>query len=180
MALHPAEMDAAIIRNLAQKTGYDLKAWIAILKSAPNFEKSSDAVKWLKSEHGLGHVTAMLIVKRANQPAPDGPTVLLDKLFETPSQRKLFNALRTQIEAAVSETIVTPCKTYAGFGNPRQYAVVKPDRQGGLTVGSSTYDNSLAKPVAAKGLGGGDRICWKVEVSSTTDIDVVIRHLTAR
>jgi len=62
MALSPTEMDAAVIRNLADKTGRTLKQWQAILEAAGPFAKPAAAATWLKSAHSLGHVTAQIVV----------------------------------------------------------------------------------------------------------------------
>ena len=64
MALTPAEMDAAVLANLAARTGKDIDHWIGVLEGAPPFSRPAAAVAWLKVEHGLGHVTAQIIVRK--------------------------------------------------------------------------------------------------------------------
>ena len=65
MGLSPQEMEEAIIRKMPETTGRTLDAWIGVLRAAPAFAKPKEAVAWLKAEHGLGHVTAQLVVRLA-------------------------------------------------------------------------------------------------------------------
>jgi hypothetical protein len=179
MALHPDEMDAAIIRNLTAKTGKDLQAWIKILNAQPAFEKPKLAVDWLKAKHGIGHISAQVIVRHAAGSTRPQKTDLEQQLFATSTieQKKLYGQLKKRLTKEVPGTVVTPCKTYTGFGNPKQYAVIKPDRGGGLIVGLGTISKTLPKPAPAKGLGGGG-MKWKIAAYDAADIDLILSHLT--
>ena len=55
----------AIIANLKAKTGQDLDAWLAHLKTINPTDKKA-AVAWLKAQ-GLGHFQAQVIAKRHEQ-----------------------------------------------------------------------------------------------------------------
>ena len=60
--MKPEEMEAAMIRNLPEKTGKSLKEWCAVLKDSGLTEKR-DMKKHLKEDHGVGHFQAQTIVK---------------------------------------------------------------------------------------------------------------------
>ena len=60
--MKPEEMEAAMIRNLPEKTGKSLEEWCAILSDSGLSEKSS-MKKHLKETHGVGHFQAQTIVK---------------------------------------------------------------------------------------------------------------------
>ena len=63
MGLSPAEMEAAIIRNLPEKTGKSLDEWLGVLTASKLTDKK--ALKaLLKDVHSLGHFQAQTIVKR--------------------------------------------------------------------------------------------------------------------
>jgi len=64
MAKSPVEMAAAMIANLKEKTGKTLKQWLPIVK-ATKLEKHGQIVKFLKTEHGLTHGFANMIVHEA-------------------------------------------------------------------------------------------------------------------
>ena len=67
MAKTPDEMAAAIFRTIEEKTSRSGEQWIVLTRArAPRGRK--EAIEWLKREHGLGHVTASQIVRKAREP----------------------------------------------------------------------------------------------------------------
>ena len=60
--MKPEEMESAIIRNLADKTGRAIEGWFAVLKDSGLLEKR-DMKKHLKEVHNVGHFQAQTIVK---------------------------------------------------------------------------------------------------------------------
>lgn len=59
----PEEMDAAIVRNLKEKTGKTLEEWCVVLR-ASNLAEKRELKDLLKQVHGVGHFQAQTIVKR--------------------------------------------------------------------------------------------------------------------
>ena len=62
MGLSPKEMDSAIVRNLADKTGKSLEEWFKVLKDEKLSEKK-EMKSCLKEKHKVGHFQAQTIVK---------------------------------------------------------------------------------------------------------------------
>tara|TARA_Y100000758_G_C16012160_1_gene408010 strand:- start:265 stop:465 length:201 start_codon:yes stop_codon:yes gene_type:complete len=60
--MKPEEMEAAMIRNLPEKTGKSLEEWCAVLKESGLTEKR-EMKKHLKEGRGVGHFQAQTIVK---------------------------------------------------------------------------------------------------------------------
>ena len=60
--MKPEEMETAIVRNLAEKTGKSLEEWFSVLRDADLSEKR-EMKKHLKEDHGVGHFQAQTIVK---------------------------------------------------------------------------------------------------------------------
>lgn len=60
--MNPDEMEEAIVRNLADKTGKSLEEWCEVLRRSGLTEKR-DMKKCLKEDHGVGHFQAQTIVK---------------------------------------------------------------------------------------------------------------------
>ncbi len=58
----PEEMEQAILRNLAKKTGKSLEQWFQVL-SASGLSDKRELKDALKQSHGVGHVQAQTIVK---------------------------------------------------------------------------------------------------------------------
>jgi Domain of unknown function (DUF4287)/Domain of unknown function (DUF5655) len=157
MALNPAEMNAAIIANLSTKTGKSLEEWVELIQqTAPSGAKAR--IGWLKTEHGIGQVTARLLAQHVDGHVDDyvdGEADHLLKLFgaESSPMRTAYNALSRAILEADPGSTLTVCKGYVGIANARQFAVIrsKGDRlQVGLRLPPNEDD--LA-PV--RGFGGG-------------------------
>jgi len=60
--MKPEEMEAAIIRNLLEKTGKSLEDWFVVLKESGLTEKRGMKAH-LKNHHNVGHFQAQTIVK---------------------------------------------------------------------------------------------------------------------
>ena len=60
--MKPEEMEAAMIRNLPEKTGKSLEEWCEVLKESGLTEKR-EMKKYLKEDHGVGHFQTQTIVK---------------------------------------------------------------------------------------------------------------------
>jgi len=58
----PEEMEAAIIRNLPEKTGKSLEEWFVVLRASSLSEKR-ELKEELKKVNGVGHFQAQTIVK---------------------------------------------------------------------------------------------------------------------
>jgi Domain of unknown function (DUF5655) len=99
------------------------------------------------------HISALIIVSQATGSSrPEkGDLEMLIYAKSTAAQKKLYEQLKRRLGKEVANTVVTPCKTYVGFGNPRQYAVIRPDRENGLVVGISTASQAPLKSDMAKG-----------------------------
>ena len=62
MNMKPEEMEAAMIRNLLEKTGKSLEEWCEVLRDSGLTEKR-EMKKHLKEDHGVGHFQTQTIVK---------------------------------------------------------------------------------------------------------------------
>jgi len=60
--MKPEEMEAAIIRNLLEKTGKSLEEWFVVLRDSGLTEKRG-MMQHLKDDHNVGHFQAQTIVK---------------------------------------------------------------------------------------------------------------------
>ncbi|MDP6932997.1 MAG: DUF4287 domain-containing protein [Myxococcota bacterium] len=63
MGLSPGEMNAAIIKNLPDKTGKSLQEWLEVLRDSGLTEKK-ELKAHLKEAHGVGHFQTQTIVNR--------------------------------------------------------------------------------------------------------------------
>lgn len=129
MALSPEEMDAAVLRNLAERSGMTLVDWIARIDQAGQFSKPSEAVLWLKSQHGLGHVTAQILVrkwKNRNQPTLEDRSI--ESVLGSVGAREL-DCIYQALRPSIPELQLMLRKNYVGLGAKKQFAVaVRPKR----------------------------------------------------
>ena len=63
MGMSPQEMEAAITKNLAAKTGKSLDEWLGVLHES-NLTEKKELKSHLKETHGVGHFQAQTIVSR--------------------------------------------------------------------------------------------------------------------
>ena len=71
MASSIDEATASMIKNLEEKTGKSMAAWVEIARSAGDI-KHGQVVAFLKEKHGLGHGYANLVAHTAKGAAGEG------------------------------------------------------------------------------------------------------------
>jgi hypothetical protein len=198
MALSPREMQAAIIRNLPERTGRSLEAWVReVLQhgpAAPNRSLRAQRTAWLKEQHKLGHIQAQVIAAHAEDAggAYEQGTVLSDTLLPVGSQlRGLYDAALERLREVGCEFEVVPCRTYVGLRTtsspPLQFAVFKPIRDhtstpaGALVVGLAlaeathgVHGSGLRPAPARRGLGGSSRITQELVLRDPSDVIAVV------
>ena len=64
--MDPLSMEKAMIKNMVEKTGKSIHRWIEILNNK-EFNKHSEIVDFLKSEHSMTHGYANLIARKLKQ-----------------------------------------------------------------------------------------------------------------
>lgn len=179
MALSPEEMDAAVLRNLAERSGMTLVDWIARIDQAGQFSKPSEAVLWLKSQHGLGHVTAQILVrkwKNRNQPTLEDRSI--ESVLGSVGAREL-DCIYQALRPSIPELQLMLRKNYVGLGAKKQFAVaVRPKRGAArLWLGLVAPACRQAPLPPAPKLGGSDRFCYLLEVNEGDDLANILGHL---
>jgi hypothetical protein len=152
--MSPGEMIAAVLGNLAKKTGKTLEQWIQIVNSS-GLATRKERVEWLKEEHQLGHVTAQMVVAEAEgQP--------MDKVY-------------------ADNVKVSPRKTFVSLSRKRQFAVVKPATQTRLDLGLALGGAKAAgRLLEVRGRSSNDRITHRIPVSSRAGIDAELKQWLKR
>lgn len=181
MALGPEEMDAAVLRNLAGKTGKDLDFWFETLRAAGPFKKPAALVAWLKAEHGLGHVTAQIIARKWRD--RDAPASQIDPIDAALGREgaQMLRRMHDALAVGMPDLQMMPRKAYVGLGTPVQFAVASRPRVPGpcLWLALLAQDRKQEPLKSAPRIGGSDRFRLLLEVEPRTDLDKVLAHLRA-
>lgn len=174
MALDPEEMDAAVLRNLAEKTGRGLEGWVQALQAAGPFGKPGEAVSWLKAQ-GLGHVTAQVVVRQI-RPARAALTVE-DVLG--PTGADLFRAVERALAPFVPGLKVGVRLGYVTLATRTQFAVAaKAKGSPGLWLGLTRQAAGAALPPAPP-MGGSGRFRLLLVLPEAASIAEALPHLRA-
>jgi len=84
MPKSPKEMGEAIAKNLPAKTGRTFEQWVELTRRE-GLSSRKERIDWLKTEHGLGTVTATFIAADAGRAQHRGhvrrPDALLDAMY---------------------------------------------------------------------------------------------------
>lgn len=153
MALSPGEMHARIIENLPEKTGYPLAHWLHVLDGVD--DNKTARMAHLKSDHGLGHQTAVAVIREKTGDVPWAASDDLEASLRVridPAYVALYDDLRAHA-LTLDGAQVTPCKTYTGFKTSKQFAVLQPSKTHGLILGLALEPSDHPDLTEAKGVG---------------------------
>jgi predicted transport protein len=171
---------ASVEANLESATGKPLADWIKIAKKCPPGPYMSQ-LKWFKENHGLGTARAGLILERTFGGEALGevpPERLVDGLFAKSfaTQRPIYEAIETYARTLAGIN-VAPRKGYVALYRNKQFAAMKPSKEGFIVgLAMKAYPKSARlKPV--KNLGGGDRTKFAITVKTAKEIDADLKSL---
>lgn len=136
MALSPREMHDRIIGNLKAKTGHAFDHWREVVTEERGERSDKDLVAHLKANYGLGHYTAVAIIKEAASGNEyEATDDLVAALFEGKVvAQRLFEAIDAKANELPGIERV-PCKTYVGYRAKKQFMIVAPSGESGLRCG---------------------------------------------
>ena len=174
------EVEKEFIEGLKSSTGKDLKGWIAEIKAC-KIEKRNDVIKWLKTEHGFGHMNAGLLIGihlNGGKPVYGSTEELLDnQLAKVPEMRPLYDAFCKFALKAFPSATVLPKKTYVSILEKREFAAInirKSELRIGLDLGDRPFDETVSK---AKLTGPMPRISHQVVLTEPQQFDKSIVEL---
>ena len=178
MAKTPEEMAQSMIDNLPEKTGKDLKAWLAVVKKM-KLDKHGAIVKALKADHGVTHGYANLIAHHAlaaAAPAAGGDDDLVAAQYQGPKAelRPIYDAVVAAAAKLGKDVEVSPKKTYVSLRRSKQFAIVKASTKTRVDLGFNL------KGVAAKGRLGkskafGEMCSHQVALGAKKDVDAEVK-----
>jgi len=173
----PEEALATMVRNLEENSGKSLDQWIKIARQS-KAAKHGEIVKFLKSEHKLGHGYANLIAMRTLQPAGDEPSGddLIEAQYEgaKAALRPIYEAVIKTVGKFGSDVEVAPKKTYVSLRRSKQFALVQPSTATRIDIGINLKGVSPTGRLEASGSFNA-MVSHRVRVSKPSEVDAELQ-----
>ncbi|HEY6607954.1 MAG TPA: DUF4287 domain-containing protein [Candidatus Limnocylindria bacterium] len=124
------EQIANQVANIEKTSGKSLAEWIDIVR-ASGLEKHGQAVAMLKSDYGMGHGNANLVVIKAREADAGGPTTDDDLVAshyagKNASLRPTYDAVIAAVGEFGTDIELAPKKTYVSLRRRKQFGSVGP------------------------------------------------------
>jgi len=165
---------ATMVANLKDKTGKTLDQWVA-LASKSKLAKHGEIVKWLKSEHELGHGYANLIAAKTLEAAAGGAAGGDDLLAAQYSGAKAAlkpwcDALIAKLRAFGADVELAPKKSYVSVRRSKQFALIQPSTADRLDVGIQLKGVAPTARLEASG-SFNSMVSHRVRITAANQID---------
>ncbi|MFN0111513.1 MAG: DUF4287 domain-containing protein [Blastocatellia bacterium] len=163
-----------MIQNLKEKTGKSLEDWVKIAK-ASKLEKHGEIVKFLKTEHELGHGYANLVALTLKSQSEEGKAAADDPVAaqyagEKAGLKPVYDALVSAVGKFGSDIEISPKKTYVSLRRNKQFALIQPTTKTRVDVGINLKGVAEAGRLEASG-SFNSMVSHRVRVESAKDVD---------
>lgn len=170
-------MDQALktmIDNMPEKTGKSLDEWKKILTKEA-FEKHGEAVKYLKTEHGVTHGFANTIVTLSKEGDQSSEDLVEVQYKGKENLVPIYDALIEYLKTLGSDVTITPKKGSVSIIRKRQFVLLKPATKTRMDVGFKLK----GKPTTARlGDSGpfGTMCTHRVMISELSEVDDELKN----
>jgi hypothetical protein len=135
----PADGIAAQVRNIEQRYGKPIGAWIELVK-ASSLSKHQDVVAMLKTQHGMSHGAAhriVLLARSTDRPGPVSLEAAVDSLYagKRAALRPIHDLLTATIMMFGSDIEQVPKSGYLSLRRAKQFAMIQPSTITRVDVG---------------------------------------------
>ncbi len=118
------------IANIEKSTGRTLAEWIAIVRGS-SLDKHAQLVAMLRTDHGLGHGNANLIVTKARETTEGGSRTDADLVDEhyggrNAGLRPLYEMVIDKVRSFGPDIELAPKKAYVSLRRRKQFGQVGP------------------------------------------------------
>ncbi len=165
-------MDKALetmINNMPEKTGKSLDEWIKILKKQA-FGKHSEAVKYLKTEHGVTHGFANTIVHLSKDQNNSDDDLVTNQYKGKESLMPIYDSLITYVKTLGDDVTITPKKTSVSIIRKKQFALIKPATKTRVDLGLKIKDKPTTDRLENSG-PFGTMCTHRVRVTDSKNLD---------
>lgn len=175
MAKSPEEMTESMIKNYQANTGKTLEEWLKIIAKS-KLAKHGEIVKFLKTEHGMGHGYANLAAHKhlasdAGTKTDAGEDVLGAQYAGAKAGlRPIYDALAAIIQKFGSDIEFSPKKAYVSVRRGKQFAIIQPSTAARVDVGINLKGDATTDRLEASG-SFNTMVSHRVRLASINDID---------
>jgi predicted transport protein len=173
----PEEMTAAMVANMAEKTGKSMEQWLALAKKSGE-STHGKIVAHLKSAHGIGHGYANLVAQTLLN--PPGEAASGDELVEAlyagkkAPLRPIHDALMKAAKALGKDVEIAPKKTYVSLRAAKQFALVQPSTATRVDLGLNL--KGVEATARLEPSGSFSAMCThRVRLESAKDVDAEVK-----
>jgi predicted transport protein len=172
MAKSPDEMVADMMAGLKEKSGKDLAEWKAVIE-ASGLQKHGEIVSMLKTEHGLGHGYANMIVhvaKESHAAAVSQHTDLEAEWFagDKAALRPMYDRIMAIIRGFGNDIEESPKKAYMSLRRNKQFACVGPGSKTRIDLQVQLKGHAATERLEEQ---KGGMTSHKVKINSLEEID---------
>lgn len=165
-------MDKALqtmINNMPEKTGKSLEEWTKILKKK-SFAKHSEAVKFLKTEHGVSHGFANTIVTLAKQDSAGEEDLVAAQYKGKESLSPIYEKLIAYVKTLGKDVTITPKKGSVSIIRKRQFILIKPATKTRIDLGFKLKGKPVTDRLENSG-PFGTMCTHRVKLSDAKEVD---------
>ena len=170
-------MDKALqtmIDNMPEKTGKSLSEWTKILKKK-GFEKHGEALKFLKTEHGVTHGFANTIVALSKQDHSTEEDLVAQQYQGKEDLLPIYNELITHVNSLGSDVTITPKKGSVSVIRKHQFALIKPATKTRIDLGLKLKDKAVSGRLENSG-PFGTMCTHRVQLTSSDEVDQEVKN----
>jgi predicted transport protein len=128
-----------MIDNMPEKTGKSLEDWKKVL-AKQSFTKHSEAVKFLKGEHGVTHGFANTIVSLSKTDDKTDVDLVAAQYKGKETLMPIYESLLSTITQFGNDITITPKKTSVSCIRKRQFVLIKPATKTRIDLGLKIKD----------------------------------------
>ena len=132
----PEEMAQTMINNMPEKTGKALEDWLVIV-GASGLAKHGQIVKFLKTDHGMGHGFANLVASKALNPEPAAEEDLITAQYSGAKEalKPIHDAIVDYAKSLGNDVELAPKKTSHSLRRSKQFALISPATKTRIDLG---------------------------------------------
>ena len=158
-----------MIDNMLAKTGKSLDEWKLILKQK-SFDKHSQAVKYLKTEHGVTHGFANTIVTLSKEENSSAKDLVKTQYLGKEQLLPIYKELIAYVKSLGADVTITPKKGSVSVIRKRQFVLIKPATKSRIDLGLKLKDKPVTDRLENSG-PFGTMCTHRVKITDISEID---------